>query len=64
MQKKLPHLNGLRQWIYTASTMHYSWQTIVKATTIQKARAIGYREAKQVMGNHARIHSDDISPLE
>jgi hypothetical protein len=44
--------------------MHYSWQTIVKATTIQKARAIGYREAKQVMGNHARIHSDDISPLE
>jgi hypothetical protein len=64
MQKKLPHLNGLRQWIYTANTMHYSWQTIVKATTIQKARAIGYREAKQVMGNHARIHSDDISPLE
>ena len=64
MQKKLPHLHGLRQWVYTATTMHYSWQTIVAATTIQKARLLGYREALAVMGNHARIHTDTVAPLE
>jgi hypothetical protein len=64
MQKKLPHLHGLRQWVYTANTMHYSWQTIVTATTLQKARALGYREALTVMGNHARIHTDTVAPLE
>jgi len=64
MQKKLPHLHGLRQWVYTANTMHYSWQTIVTATTMQKARALGYREALTVMGNHARIHTDTVAPLE
>jgi len=63
MAKTLPHLSGLRQWVYTAKTMHYTWQTIVKASTIQQARALGYREAKAIMGNHARIHSDDIQPL-
>jgi hypothetical protein len=64
MQKKLPHLHGLRRWVYTANTMHYSWQTIVTATTMQKARALGYREALTVMGNHARIHTDTVAPLE
>jgi hypothetical protein len=64
MGKTLPHLSGMRQWVYTAKTMHYSWQTIVKATTIQQARALGYKEAKAIMGNHARIHADDIIPLE
>jgi len=63
MAKTLPHLSGMRQWVYTAKTMHYTWQTIVKASTIQQARALGYREAKAIMGNHARIHSDDIQPL-
>lgn len=63
MGKTLPHLSGMRQWVYTAKTMHYSWQTIVKATTIQQARALGYKEALHIMGNHARIHSDDIIPL-
>jgi ribosomal protein L15E len=62
--KKLPHLSGMRQWIYTAKTMHYSWQTVVKATTIQQARVLGYKEALGVMGNHARIHTDDVIPLE
>ena len=64
MQKKLPHLNGMREWVYTANTMHYSWQTIVKATTIQKARALGYREAMAIMGKNARIHTDTVAPLE
>jgi hypothetical protein len=63
MQKKLPHLHGLRQWVYTANTMHYSWQTIVTATTMQKARALGHREARAVMGNHARIHTDTVVPF-
>jgi len=63
MGKNLPPLSGLRQWVYTAKTMHYQWQTVVKANTIQQARALGYREAKAIMGNHARIHSDDIKPL-
>lgn len=63
MAKTLPHLAGMRQWVYTAKTMHYHWQTIVKAPTIQQARALGYREAKAVMGNHARIASDDVQPL-
>ena len=63
MGKILPHLAGMKQWVYTAKTMHYSWQTIVKAHTIQEARALGYREAKAVMGNHARISSDDVQPL-
>lgn len=64
MAKNLPHLSGIRQWIYTAKTMHYQWQTVVKASTIQQARALGLREAKLIMGNHARIASDDVIPLE
>ena len=63
MGKTLPHLAGMRQWVYTAKTMHYQWQTIVKAPTIQQARALGYKEAKAIMGNHARIASDDVQPL-
>lgn len=64
MAKNLPHLSGMRQWLYTAYTMHYSWQTIVRAPTIQQARAQGYREAKAIMGNHAVINRDDVRPNE
>lgn len=64
MSKKLPHLSGIRQWIYTAHTMHYQWETVVRATTIQQARALGYKEAKAIMGNHARIHKDEVRELE
>ena len=50
----------LKQYLYTAKTMHYTWQTYVRAYTLQEARRAGYREAKQVMGGHARISQDDV----
>lgn len=60
MKKKLPHLQGLRQWMYTAYGAHYQWSTMVTARTIQEARRFGYRDAKQVFGNHAHIHRDEV----
>jgi len=63
MAKQLPHLSGMQQWVYTAYAMHYQYETIVKATTIQQARVVGYREAKAVMGNHASIVRDQIKKL-
>ena len=63
MPKQLPHLSGRRQWVYTAFTAHYQWETIVRATTIQQARQLGYREAKAIMGNHAAIVRDDVREL-
>ena len=53
----------MQQWVYTAYAMHYQYETIVKATTIQQARVVGYREAKAVMGNHASIVRDQIKKL-
>jgi len=50
----------LKQYLYTARTMHYTWQTYVRAYTLQEARLAGYREAKLIMGGHARIASDDV----
>jgi len=63
MAKNLPHLSGARQWVYTAYSAHYQWETIVNATTIQQARVAGYREAKQIMGNHASITRDEVREL-
>jgi hypothetical protein len=50
----------LKQYIYTARTMHYTWETYVKAYTLQEARVAGYREAKLIMGGHARIAHDEV----
>jgi len=50
----------LKQYLYTARTMHYTWQTYVKAYTLQEARQAGFREAKLIMGNHARIYKDEV----
>jgi len=50
----------LKQYIYTAKTMHYTWSTYVKAYTLQEARVAGYREAKLIMGGHARIAHDEV----
>jgi hypothetical protein len=64
MPKILPHLAGMRTWVYTAHSMHYNWQTVVRASTAQQARALGLREAKQIFGNHARIVRDEVRPDE
>lgn len=61
MAKILPHLAGRRQWAYTAKTMNYSYTVYVMANTLQEARALGYKEAKRVMGNHARIAHDEVT---
>jgi hypothetical protein len=63
MPKNLPHLSGIRQWIYTAYSVHYQWETVVRAPTIQQARVAGYREAKTIMGNHASITRDEVREL-
>jgi hypothetical protein len=63
MAKNLPHLSGIRQWIYTAYSVHYQWETVVRAATIQQARVAGYREAKAIMGNHASIIRDEVREL-
>jgi len=60
IKKKLPHLDGRRQWVYIAYSKHYNWSTIVTARTIQEARVAGHREAKMVFGNHAPIHRDEV----
>jgi hypothetical protein len=60
MGKILPHLAGRRQWAYTAHTMNYTYTVYVTANTIQEARALGYKEATLVMGNHARIVRDEV----
>ena len=61
--KKLPHLQAMRQWVYTCSTAHYTWQTIVTAKSISEARRMGYRDALQVMGRCAVIRKDAVRPL-
>lgn len=60
--KKLPHLSGMRQWVYTCKTAHYSWQTIVMAKSIKEARRMGYRDALAIMGKCAVIRSDEVRP--
>lgn len=60
MKKILPHLANRRQWVYTAYSQYYNWSTMVVANTVQEARKLGYREAKQVFGNHAPIHRDEV----
>jgi len=62
LTKKLPHLSGRKQWIYTCKTAHYSWQTVVVANSIKEARRMGYRDALQVMGRCAVIRSDEVRP--
>ena len=62
LTKKLPHLSGMRQWVYTCKTAHYSWQTIVMAKSIKDARRMGYRDALAVMGRCAVIRSDEVRP--
>jgi len=61
--KKLPHLSGRRQWVYTCRTAHYTWQTIVTANNIKDARRMGYRDALAVMGRCAVIRHDEVKPL-
>lgn len=61
MKKILPHLAGRRQFIYTAKSKHYSWSTVVTARTVQEARRAGYGEALKIFGNHAPIHSDEVT---
>jgi hypothetical protein len=62
LTKKLPHLSGIRQWVYTCRTAHYTWQTIVMAKSIKEARRMGYRDALGVMGRCAVIRSDEVRP--
>lgn len=47
-------------YVYTAYTQNYQFSTIVVAPSLKQARITGYREAKLVMGNHARIARDDV----
>ena len=63
LTKRLPHLSGRKQWIYTCKTAHYSWQTVVVANSIKEARRMGYRDALAVMGRCAVIRSDEVRPL-
>jgi hypothetical protein len=63
LTKKLPHLSGMRQWVYTCRTAHYQWQTVVTAKSVAEARRMGYRDALQVMGRCAVIRSDAVKPL-
>jgi len=52
--------SNLKWFVYTAYSKNYSWSTTVRATSIKTARQQGYREAKQVFGNHAPIRSDKV----
>lgn len=63
MAKILPSQAGRKQWTYTCHTMHYTWSTVVVANSVKEARARGLREARAIMGNHARIHKDAVVPL-
>ena len=63
LTKKLPHLSGMRQWVYTCRAGHYTWQTIVMAKSVKEARRMGYRDALGVMGKCAVIRSDEVKPL-
>jgi hypothetical protein len=63
MPKVLPSQAGRKQWTYTCHTMYYTWSTVVVANSVKDARAFGLREARAVMGNHARIHKDEVTPL-
>jgi hypothetical protein len=50
------------QWyVYVCKTMHYKYATNVRAKSIKEARQLGIREALLVMGNHARITSDEVT---
>lgn len=60
MRKQLPSQQGIRQFIYTAHSQHYTWSTVVVARTIQEARRNGFRETMRVFGTHAKIHRDEI----
>jgi len=42
--------------------MHYTYATNVRAKSVKDARQQGYLEARRVMGNHARITSDQVTP--
>ena len=63
MGKNLPHLSGIRQWIYTAYSSHYTYECVVKATTIQEARSKGSKIARQVFGGHAVLRRDEIREI-
>lgn len=63
MPKQLPSQAGRKQWTYTCHTMNYVWSTIVVANSVKEARALGYRQAKQVIGKCGRIHKDEVVPL-
>jgi len=52
-----------KTFIYTAHTMHYKYSTVVYATSIKLARALGHHEARRVMGGHARIHHDHVEEM-
>jgi hypothetical protein len=50
-----------RKWyIYECQTMHYKYATNVRAKSVSEARQLGLREARMVMGTHARISSDRV----
>lgn len=49
-----------KTYIYTCYTAHYKYSTIVHATNMKQARIYGLRDARQVMGNHAKIRRDVI----
>ena len=63
MGKNLPHLAGRKQWQYTAWSMHYQWSTVVVANSIKEARRLGFKEARMIFGNQARVHKDEVVPL-
>ena len=63
LTKKLPHLSGMRQWVYTCRTAHYTWQTIVTAKSVAEARRMGYRDALGVMGRCAVIRQEQVKPM-
>ena len=52
-----------KQFIYTAYSKNYAWATAVRATSQKQARVLGYKQAKQVFGNHAPIHRDTVEEV-
>lgn len=51
-------------WEYRCYSQNYQYSTYVRAGTLREARCLGLREAKMVMGTHARIQRDEVKQVE
>lgn len=52
-----------KSYVYTAYSKHYKYTTVVYAANMKQAQRYGLHEAKLVMGNHAKIHRDNIKEM-